>query len=60
MASLFLLKAIFIFKIQMNGLIFKFYELLLKETVFLLQKNNSLRIKFYFCETLTWNILYTA
>jgi hypothetical protein len=32
MASLFLLKAIFIFKIQMNGLIFKFYELLLKET----------------------------
>jgi hypothetical protein len=41
MASLFLLKAIFIFKIQMNGLIFKFYELLLKETVFLLQKNNS-------------------
>jgi hypothetical protein len=24
------------------------------------KKNNFLRIKFYFCETLTWNILYTA
>jgi hypothetical protein len=28
--QVFLLKAIFIFKIQMNGLIFKFYELLKK------------------------------
>jgi hypothetical protein len=24
------------------------------------EKTTILRIKFYFCETLTWNILYTA
>jgi hypothetical protein len=47
MASLFLLKAIF-FKIQMNGLIFKFYELLLKGLSFAEKNNSFLRIKFYF------------